>query len=440
MKVSVFGLGYVGAISCGCLARDGHEVVGVDLNADKVKMINSGRSPVVEEMIDDIIAEAVTSKRLRAIGDVSEAVATTECSLISVGTPSNPDGSLNLDAIGRVSEQIGTALREKSATHYVVVRSTVLPGTVRELVTPKLEQASGKKAGSDFFVLFNPEFLREGSSVKDYQEPPFTLLGCDAPEREGEFAAKLYEKVDAPVLFSSIETAEMTKYVCNAFHALKVTFANEVGILAQTLGVDSHRVMELVCEDTKLNISPAYMKPGFAFGGSCLPKDLKALMAVGRERSLESPLVNAIMASNQWQIKRAVDLILAQGRKPTALLGISFKEATDDLRESPLVVLAENLIGKGFPLHIYDSQVAIARLVGANRRYIENEIPHISSLMTNQLSEAVRKAEIVVVGNNSPEFRSELPWLIQEGQTVIDLVNIPELRNKTGISYHGIVW
>ena len=434
----MFGLGYVGAVSCGCLARDGAEVIGVDVNPQKVQLIKDGRAPIIEEGIADIVADGVRAGRLRATTDVEDAIAATDVSMISVGTPSEPNGSLSLTAVRRVAEQIGEAMRGKRSRHLVVVRSTVLPGTVRTVVIPAIEKASGKQAGDGFGACFNPEFLREGSSVRDYYNPPFTLIGRDCDE-DAETAARLYASVKAELLFSTIETAEMLKYVSNAFHALKITFANEVGILSHAMGVDSLQVMDLICRDTKLNISPKYLKPGFAFGGSCLPKDLRALLHKARQGDLEMPLMSSILESNRAQIERAVTLIVSMRRKRVAMLGLSFKAGTDDLRESPLVTLTETLIGKGFDIRIYDSNISLARLVGANREYIEREIPHISSLLVSDLREAVDHGDVLVVGNAAPEF-SELPALCRPGQSVVDLVGLGGLETVQGISYRGIAW
>jgi GDP-mannose 6-dehydrogenase len=438
MRVSVFGLGYVGAVSCACLARDGHDVVGVDLNPAKVAAISEGRSPIVEERVGDIIAEGVRSGRLRATIDADAAVRETDVSVVCVGTPSRRNGSLDLAAVERVSQQIGTALRGKDAPHLVVVRSTVLPGTVRGVVMPVLEQASGRRIGHGLDVCFNPEFLREGSSVGDYYNPPYTLIGSDDPQ-VGNLASRLYDNVRAELVYTTIETSELVKYVCNAFHALKITFANEIGMVAQALGVDSHVVMDLVCRDTKLNISPKYLRPGFAFGGSCLPKDLRALLYRAKAADVELPLVQSILDSNRRQIDRAVEIVLHTRRRRVTQLGISFKAGTDDLRESPLVALAEALIGKGLDVRIYDSNVSLARLTGANKEYIEGEIPHLASLLVADLEAAVAAAEVLIVGHAAPEF-DRLPHLCQEGQIVIDFVRIPRLSACAGIEYRGLVW
>lgn len=438
MRVSVFGLGYVGAVSAGCLARDGAQVVGVDLNPQKVTLINAGEAPIIEDQIGEIIRDAVGSGRLRATPDVDEAIAATDISLVSVGTPSESNGSLSLHAIRRVAEQIGAAIGRKSSRHLVLVRSTILPGTVRTAVIPALEASSGKQVHRDFGICYNPEFLREGSSVHDYYNPPYTLIGRERDE-DGEAAARLYDRVKADVFYSNIETAEMVKYACNAFHALKITFANEIGMMAQAMGVDSVEVMDLLCRDTKLNISPKYLKPGFAFGGSCLPKDVRALLHKARQNDVQTPVMASILESNRVQIDRAVSLIRSLQKKNVTILGLSFKAGTDDLRESPLVTLTETLIGKGFNVRIYDSSISLARLMGANREYIEKEIPHISSLLVSDLRGAVAHGDVIVVGNAAPEF-AELATLCRTGQTVIDLVRVSALASLPTIDYRGIAW
>ena len=438
MRVSVFGLGYVGAVSCGCFAADGLDVIGVDVNADKVAHLNAGRSPIIEERIGDMIADAVRDGHLRATTDPAEAIHDSDVSVVSVGTPSNPNGSLNLSAVRRVSEQIGQAIARKERRHLLVVRSTVMPGTVRNVVIPSIERESGRKFPEGFGVCFNPEFLREGTSVRDHYNPPYTLIGHNDPE-DARTAASLYAKVSADVHFSTIETAEMVKYVCNAFHALKISFANEMGIIAQALGVDSHEVMDLVCRDTKLNISPRYLKPGFAFGGSCLPKDVRALTHRARELDLDVPLTRSILETNRAQIDRAITIILGHRKRRVAMLGITFKAGTDDLRESPLVTVTETLIGKGLDVRIYDNNISLARLTGANKEYIEKEIPHLSSLLVPDLAAAVAHGEVVVVGNQSPEF-TQLPDLCSAQHVVVDLVKTPGLADRLGPNYRGISW
>src|SRR5690242_12329690 len=364
MKISIFGIGYVGCVSAACLARAGHEVVGVDVNPTKVEIINSGASPIVEPGINELIGEVVKEGKLRATTDVAQAVASTEISLICVGTPSKPNGSLDLGHVRRVCEQIGQALASKSARHTIVVRSTMLPGSIETVAQPALESASGKKAGQDFGLGVNPEFLREGSSLKDFYAPPFTLIGTD-DEQTGKTVSSLYSGIDAPVFITSMKTAEMVKYVCNCFHALKVSFGNEIGNICKALDLDSHEVMNVFCADTKLNLSSYYLKPGFAFGGSCLPKDLRAVTYKAKELDVEVPLLSAITSTNRLQIERALDMVLRTGKKRVGVLGFSFKAGTDDLRESPMVTLTETLLGKGLELVIYDRDVSLARLFGS---------------------------------------------------------------------------
>jgi len=438
IRTSVFGLGYVGAVSCACFAKDGLEVIGVDVNPDKVRMINEGQSPIVETQVGELIAAAVAERRLRATVNTREAILATDVSVISVGTPSRPNGSIDLAALERVCEAIGEALSKKDTRHLIVVRSTMLPGTLRRTVIPVLEKSSGKRNGRDFGVAYNPEFLRESTSVSDFYNPPFTLIGRDVPS-DGDLAAQLYAAVLAPVIQSSIETAEMVKYVCNAFHALKATFANEIGIVAQSLGVDSHEVMRIACEDTKLNISPKYLRPGFAFGGSCLPKDVRALTQKARERDLELPLLSSLMVSNRAQIDRAMSLVLALRKKKIGIVGLSFKAGTDDLRESPLVILTEGLIGKGCDIKIYDRNISLARLTGANKEYLAKEIPHVSSLLVEDLDELVVSADLLIIGNSDPEF-ARLPSMCRDGQSVVDLVRIRGFEHRPGVDYHGITW
>src|SRR4030095_15568374 len=404
MKLSVFGLGYVGCVSAACFSRAGHEVIGVDSNPLKVEVINAGRSPIVEPGVEDLIVAAVKAQRLRATTDVASAIAGSDLSLVCVGTPSNHNGSLDLRHIKRVCQEIGAALEDKRVCPIVATRSTMLPGTVADTVIPALEVYSGKRAGRDFGVAVNPEFLREGSSIHDFENPPFTLIGADDDDAAAPLA-KLYAHLSAPVLKVGIKDAEMVKYACNSFHALKVTFANEIGMICKSLGVDSYRVMEVFCRDTKLNLSPYYLKPGFAFGGSCLPKDLLALSFKAKELDVEVPLLNSILVSNRIQSERVVEMVLGTGRKHVGVLGLSFKPGTDDLRESPMVTLIETLIGKGLKLSIYDREVQLARVFGSNKEYIEHEIPHISSLMRSTLTEVLDASEVIVIGKKDEEFR-----------------------------------
>src|SRR4051812_46428174 len=407
VRVSVFGLGYVGCVSAASFAGDGHDVVGVDVNADKVAAINAGRSPIVEPGLDELLGRGAADRKLRATVDTDEAIRNTEVSLLCVGTPSRKNGSLDLQYLQRVSEEVGRALRGKKSYHVVVVRSTVLPGTTHEVVIPALERESGKTYGEGFGVSVNPEFLREGTALKDFRKPPLTLVGHNhAADASGTIA--LYQAIDAPLISTSIRVAEMIKYTSNTWHALKVCFANEIGNVCKRLGVDSHEVMDVFCRDEKLNLSSYYLKPGFAFGGSCLPKDVRALQYRAKEIDIELPVISSILPSNRMQIEHAINDVLDTGKKNIGLLGFSFKAGTDDLRESPLVILAEALLGKGCHLRIFDRNVSLARLVGANKEYIETQIPHLSSLLCNTIDEAIDESDVVIVGNPSPEFAEAL--------------------------------
>ncbi len=438
MKLSIFGLGYIGSVTGASFAAAGHDVIGVDANADKVALVNAGRSPVVEPGLDALLGTAVASGRLRATTDPGEAVRQSELSLICVGTPSQRNGSLNLDYLARVTQQIGEAMAAIDRYHVVVVRSTVLPGTTHGMVIPTLERASGKTYGEGFGVAVNPEFLREGTALKDFQKPPLTLVGhnhaMDAARTVG-----LYASTDAPLVHTSIRVAEMVKYTSNVWHALKVCFANEIGNLCKGMGVDSHRLMEIFCADTTLNISPYYLKPGFAFGGSCLPKDVRAMQYRAKELDLDLPLLASILPSNRLQIERAFDAVLETGRKRVGVLGFSFKAGTDDLRESPMVTLAEMLLGKGLALRIYDRNVSLARLVGANKQYIEQQIAHLSSLMVGSIDELIDQSEVIVVGNQSPEFADALSR-VGADRIVIDLVHLPLAAGQQPAGYRGLNW
>ena len=436
MKISIFGMGYVGAVSAGCLAQDGHSVIGVDPNATKVALINQGLTPIIEKDIGDMIAVAVKNGLLRATGDVRDAVFQSEISLICVGTPSQLNGNLDLSHVRKVCEQIGAAIKEKPGFHVVVARSTMLPGSMRNLVIPTLEAASGKQAGIDFGVCNNPEFLREGTAVFDYYNPPKTVIG-ETDTQAGSILVTLYEKMDAPLIRTNVETAEMVKYTDNTWHATKVAFANEIGNICKTLGIDGHKVMEIFCQDVKLNLSSYYMKPGFAFGGSCLPKDVRALTYKARSLDLDLPLLNAILPSNQRQIEKGIKMITDKGHRKVGILGFSFKAGTDDLRESPLVEVIEYLLGKGYELKLYDKNVNLAALTGANQDYILNHIPHISKLMVGSMEEVLSFAETIVIGNGAAEFK-EVPAKLQAGQHVVDLVRIRQ--EGSGGQYDGICW
>lgn len=437
MKLSVFGLGYVGCVSAACFAREGHGVVGADISPVKVEIINDGKSPIVETGIGELIGEMVAAGRLRATTDARDAIEDSEMSLVCVGTPSNANGSLNLSYIKRVCEDIGAALGGKRARHTVVVRSTMLPGTVESLIVPALESTSGKRAGRDFGVAVNPEFLREGTSLKDFYAPPFTLIGAD-DEDVAASVRRLYTGVNAPLYVTSTRAAEMVKYASNCFHALKVSFANEIGNICKSLDIDSHEVMDVFCQDTKLNLSPYYLKPGFAFGGSCLPKDLRAITYKAKELDVEVPVLQAILPSNQRQIARAVEMVLATGKRRIGVLGFSFKAGTDDLRESPIVSLIETLIGKGMQMAIYDRDVSLARLFGANKEYIEREIPHISQLMRAGIDDVLENSDVLIVGNKAEEFRG-IETRVRADQTVIDLVRLFD-HSAGAATYQGICW
>jgi GDP-mannose 6-dehydrogenase len=438
MKISVFGLGYVGVVSAACFAQQGHQVVGVDVNQQKVDIINNGHSPVIEQEIDEIISSEVKSGNLRATPSATEGILNSEISLICVGTPSQDNGSLDLKFVERVCSDIGQALTKKKHFHTVVLRSTVLPGTTIKTVVPALENASGLKAGKDFGLCHNPEFLREGTSVKDFYDPPFTVIG-KLDQQAAEIASSLYQELDAPTVIVSLETAEMVKYTSNAFHALKVVFANEIGNICKSQNVNSHQLMDIICMDNKLNLSPYYLKPGFAFGGSCLPKDLRALLYFSQKRDQRLPVLEAILPSNNLQVKRGIELIRKTGFKNIGVLGFSFKAGTDDLRESPMVELIETLLGKGYHFRIYDKNVSLARLHGANRAYIEREIPHIATLMCETLDEVLKTSEVIVVGNKSPEFGQRLQDL-RSDQVIVDLVNISKEIDQPSAQYQGICW
>lgn len=437
MKISVFGLGYVGTVSAGCLAQDGHEVIGVDPIRAKVDLINAGQSPIIEANIREIIAAAVRSGRLRATDDQDEAISQTDLSFVCVGTPSQINGNLDLTYIRRVCELIGRALKYKPPRHSVAIRSTILPGTMHGVVIPTLEEHSGKKAGVDFGVCNNPEFLREGSAVNDFRCPPKTVIG-ELDKVSGDLMASLYANLDAPLIRTDLMTTEMVKYVDNSWHALKISFANEIGNLCKTFSIDAHEVMKIFCQDKKLNISPAYLTPGFAFGGSCLPKDLRALAYKAKMHDLQLPLMNAILPSNALQVARGLQLITENGHRRIGVLGFSFKAGTDDLRESPMIEVIEHLIGKGYDLRIFDKNVSLASLVGANRDFILNHIPHISRLMVDGIDAVLRHAQTIVIGTKDQEFEGVLERL-QEGQRLVDFVRITNRRSEYD-KYKGLCW
>jgi GDP-mannose 6-dehydrogenase len=430
-------LGYVGTVTAGCLAQDGHEVVGVDPVRTKVNLINSGQSPIIEAEIGDLISKTVREGRLRGTDDQDLAIRETELSYVCVGTPSQTNGNLDLSFIRRVCELIGQALKNKPGRHTVVIRSTILPGTMRQVVIPVLEEYSGKKVGTDFGLCNNPEFLREGSAVKDFNAPPKTVIG-ELDTASGDLLASLYAKLDAPLIRTDIETAEMVKYVDNCWHALKIGYANEIGNLCKSLSIDAHQVMKIFCQDKKLNISSAYLSPGFAFGGSCLPKDLRALSYKAKTNDLHLPILTAILPSNELQINRGLQLIIEKGHTKIGILGFSFKAGTDDLRESPVIEVIERLLGKGYDVRIFDKNVHLASLVGANRDFILNRIPHISKLMVDDIDSVLKHAQTVVIGNKDPEFES-VPARMQDGQCLVDFVRISNRRSEND-KYDGICW
>lgn len=438
MKISIFGLGYVGAVSLGCLVRDGHYVAGVDIDETKLKLIREGGTPIVEAGMDTLMADAAASGRMQVTNDAGHAVQATDVSFICVGTPSLGNGRQDLGAITRLMEQLGNAMRDKAGYHVFVVRSTVAPGTVDKVIKPLLEEHSGKRVGEDFGLCFQPEFLREGSSIKDYDDPPYTVVGGDSDRSVG-IVRSIFDHLPCEFISTSIQTAEMLKYCCNAFHALKATYANEIGRISQALDIDSTQVLDLVCRDMRLNISRAYMRPGFAFGGSCLPKDLRALMHMAKVNDVNVPMLSAILPSNRIHVEHAIGAILARGRKSVGLIGLSFKGGTDDLRESPLVILAEQFIGKGLDLKIYDPEVNTARLVGANRQYIEKGIPHISSLMRNSVEEVIDQSDCVIVGLNDASIVEKLHAHVRPDHFVLDLVGIPGRQGLAGV-YQGVCW
>lgn len=438
-SISVFGLGYVGTVTAACLAHKGNSVIGVDLSAGKVEAMEAGRSPIVEPRVTELVEECHKACRLHATSNSEEAVLKTEISFLCVGTPSLRNGKLDLGHIEPVCREIGAALKKKNTFHLVVLRSTVLPGTAETIVVPALEKASGKKIGKDFGVCVNPEFMREGTAVADFLEPAMTIIGAADPSHSA-MLRDLYAWAPGAMFETSFRSAEMTKYVCNAWHAVKVSFANEVGTLAKQLGVDAESVVEIFTADTKLNISPSYLKPGFAFGGSCLPKDVRALNYRAKELDLKLPLFESILPSNDEHLERAVEMILETGKKKIAMLGLSFKAATDDLRESPQVQLVKRLLGEGRQIQIWDDNVSLGRLIGSNRQYIEDVIPHIGSLLSANLEEVVKDAEVVVIGTRGID-RDALRRSLKPGQVVIDLVNLEKKRRLGGVDkYEGICW
>jgi GDP-mannose 6-dehydrogenase len=438
MKISVFGLGYVGVVSAACFAQMGHEVIGVDPNVKKVDMINNGQCPIVEKEIDEIIRNVVENNRLTATSDWIEAVTNSDIAIVCVGTPSNNNGSLTLSYIERVSMHIGAAIKEKDNYFTVVIRSTIFPGTIENTIIPILEKESCKKVGKDFGVSMNPEFLREGSSVYDFYNPPKIVVG-EFDAKSGEQIIELYKSIDTTLVRTNIKSSEMIKYADNSFHALKVVFANEIGNICKKLSIDSHEVMDIFCLDEKLNLSPYYLKPGFAFGGSCLPKDLRVINYEAKQMDLNTPVLNSILDSNIKQIQLVVDKLINFKGSVLGFMGLSFKGGTDDMRESPLVEVIETMLGKGFSIKIFDRNVSVAKLIGANKEYIEKEIPHISSLLCSSPEELIKGSDVIIFGNHGEEFEDALA-LINKDQVVIDLVRIVNASTDNMGEYHGISW
>jgi GDP-mannose 6-dehydrogenase len=438
-NVSIFGLGYVGSVTAACLAHQGHTVVGVDSNAAKVDSLESGKSPIIEKALDELISSARKESRLRATTDTASAILQSEISLICVGTPSQANGKLDLTHIKNVCREIGQVLRQDNKFRWVVLRSTVLPGTTENLVVPILEEASGKRAGVDFAVCYNPEFIREGTAVADFFEPPFTVLGA-SDDSHFSTLRDLYDGVHGRVFETSLGGAEMVKYACNAFHALKVGFANELGTLSKTFGVDTQSVTEIFISDTRLNVSTAYLSPGFAFGGSCLPKDMRALLYRAKELDLHLPLLESVLPSNGQHIERAAEAVLRTKARKVGVLGLSFKAGTDDLRESPLVQLIKRLLGEGLEIRIWDREVSLGNLIGSNRQYIQEVIPHIGSLLRPTLEEVVQTTEVVLIGTKAVD-RQLLQSLLRAEQAVVDLVNLDSTQRPSGrFAYEGICW
>lgn len=437
MKISVFGMGYVGCVSAACLADEGHDVIGVDINQEKIDHINAGKSPIIEEGMDDLMARVTQKKKLIATFDAKKAVMNSEITMITVGTPSKDNGDLDLTYVERVAAKIGNLLANKDSFHIIVLRSTVLPGTTENILIPILEESSGKKNYVDFDVYFNPEFLREGTSIKDFHSPPFTVIGTHDTSAKGKLD-QLYSTIDAPLFKTSLKSSEMLKYVNNTFHGLKVAFANEVGMICKNLGIDSHEVMHLFCQDTKQNLSSYYLKPGFAFGGSCLPKDIRALTYKSKSVDYDSKILNAIIPSNENQIAEAMRMITATGKKKIGILGLAFKSGTDDMRESPSVALTEILIGKGYQLSIYDKNVSLAKLTGANKAYIEKEIPHISNLLATSVDEVFEQSDVIIICSKDPDF--EYIATLDTDKIVLDLVRITSDLSKTSGNYQGLCW
>lgn len=435
MNLSVVGLGYVGAVCSACFANEGHNVIGVDIDKVKVDLINNGKAPIVEKDLDEYIKRNVEAGRLKATTDLKYAIENSDITIISVGTPSKPNGDIDLTYIKEAAKSIGEVLKEKNSFHIVSMRSTVLPGTARNVVIPIIEKHSGKKVGIDFGYVSNPEFLRESTAIWDFYHPPKTVIGY-SDEKSRDTFVKLYEFLDAPLFTTEIEVAEMVKYADNSWHAVKVTFANEIGMIAKKLNIDSHKVMDIFCADTKLNISPYYLKPGFAFGGSCLPKDVKALTYKAKTLDEDTKLLNSLIPSNEYQIKRVFkDFIKPLRKRKVAILGITFKAGTNDLRESPVLELTEMLIGKGYYVKIYDPNVMKAKESGADKALLENELWHINERLSDNLEKSIKDSDIVIIGNKNDEFKVVEKF---DDKYIIDLVRL--FDKKSDKNYIGIAW
>ncbi len=436
MNLSIFGLGYVGAVSCACFAKLGHQVWGVDINQHKIDLINSGKSPIVEKDLEEYIAEGVAKGKIEALKQVQQAVHASDVSIVCVGTPSQLNGNIDLSYIYKVCLQIGEALKDKSGFHSILIRSTVVPGTVKEC-TEIIANASGKQNLIDFAVGSNPEFLREGTAIYDFWNPPYTIIGTNSEKTETQIK-ELYKDIDAPIYTLKPEESEMIKYANNNFHAMKITFANEIGNICKALQVDGHKVMDIVAKDTKLNLSPYYLKPGFAFGGSCLPKDVRGLNYRAKLLDVKTPLLNSLLESNDYQVQRGLQMVFETGKRKVGVLGFAFKAGTDDMRESPMITLIETLIGKGYDLSLYDSNVLLSKLMGKNKDYIIGHIPHISRLLKESIQEVIDNSDVIVIGNKASEFKEVLPQ-ISKDKIVIDLVRI-DTERSSGENYQGICW
>jgi len=435
MNISIFGLGYVGCVSLGCLAQNGHHVIGVDVSDSKVNQINNGIATIVETDIDKIIKEQRAAGRIRATQDFADAVMNSDISIVAVGTPSSQYGHLNLDYIFDVATEIAAVIAAKSAFHVIAIRSTVFPGTCEQFADI-IEERTSKKNNIDFAVVDNPEFLREGTAVRDYYNPPITLIGSNC-EAATEKMKALYAELPAEIIVTDVKVAEIMKYVNNTYHALKISFANEIGNICSALDIDSFKVMDIFCSDKQLNISPYYFKPGFAYGGSCLPKDLKGLQTLAHDLYVKTPLIDSIDKTNEIQVQRAIKILTRFSGKKIALLGLSFKAGTDDLRNSPLVEIVEILLGKGFDLRVYDKNIQLARLTGKNKEYIESRIPHLARLLTDDLDGLIEDSEVIIAGTKEPQFEKTLAQV--EGKTIVDLVRLPgNIKDRN--SYIGINW